>query len=324
MALATVVLIGNIVFLLRYLMNARLDEREFLNPQLFDDIKNDGGILADRNQFKYLIANTECRFESSNDPHPNFIIAVNSNPRAKEMRQTIRDSWGSYEKSAKTIFFLGVVDSEQIQEEIEAEYAEFGDIVQGNFIDHQRNLTIKHLMILNWSVVNCLNAKYLIKIDDNVFANVPAIGDFLAQNPLTKNFLMGTYHEPELCPREGDSKVTHEEYASDYYPAYAEGHSIIYSMDVAVMLCYKSNFVEFFWVEDVFITGILRSQINVDIEPSEKYILTRESLIDMRQTTLNLPTPMNFMFSLPNLIISDQIMLWDRTEWYRLGETNSV
>lgn len=322
--LATIALIGNIVFLLYYLLSSKLEENRFSYPQFFDYATDDGCILGNGIHFKYLISKSECKFDNSNDPHPNFLIAVNSNPGGKEMRQIIRDSWGNYVKSAKTVFFLGAVESDEMQNEIEAEAAEFGDIVQGNFTDHRRNLSIKHLMILKWCIENCFGVKYLVKIDDDVFANVPAIRDFLAINPLTTNFLMGTYHEPELCSREGDSKVTYEEYASDYYPAYVEGHSIIYSTDVAARLLSKSKLVEFFWVEDVFVTGILRSQINVDIESSKKYILIRESLTDMRQRTLNLPIPSNFMFSLPNLTISDQIMLWDRTEWYRLGEKNEI
>lgn len=321
--LAAIALIGNIIFLLHFFLSSKL-ENGFSVPQFFDFARDDGCILANGINFKYLISKSECKFDSSNGPHPNFVIAVNSNPGAKEMRQIIRDSWGNYGANAKTVFFLGAAGSDEIQNDIEAEAAEFGDIVQGNFTDHQRNLSIKHLLILKWCIENCFDAKYLVKIDDDVFANVPAIRDFLATNPLTTNFLMGICHEPELCPREGHSKVTYEEYASDYYPSHVEGHSIIYSIDVAARLLSKSKFVEFFWVEDVFVTGILRSQINVDIEPSEKYILTRESLFDMRRRTLNLPNPSNFMFSLPNLSISDQIMLWDRTEWYRLGENNEI
>lgn len=318
--LATLVLIANTVFLLRYLINSRLDDNGLLIPQFFDDINDDdSGILADRTDFKYLISKSGCKFKSSNDP--NFIIAVNSNPLSKKMRQTIRDSWANYGKNDQTIFFLGAVESDQIQKEIEAEDFEFGDIIQGNFIDNEHNLTYKHLMILKWSK-NCYDAKYLIKIDDDVFANVPAIGDFLTENPISTNFLMGAYHEPEHCPRDGNAKITYEEYASDYYPAYAEKHSVIYSIDVAAKLFYKSHLVNFFWVEDVFVTGILRSQINVDIESIDKYILTLNSLTDMRIRTLNLPSPTNFMFSLPNLTFQDQIMLWERTEWYRLSKNS--
>lgn len=319
------VLIANTAFLLRYLINSRLDDNGLLIPPFFDDINDDdNGILADKTNFKYLISKTGCKLKNSNDPqlHPNFLIAVNSNPLSKKMRQTIRDSWGNYGKNAQTIFFLGAVESDQVQKEIEAEDLEFGDIIQGNFIDNEYNLAYKHLMILKWSVEKCYGAKYLIKIDDHVFANVPAISDFLTDNLISTNFLMGAYRKPEQCPRDGNTKISYEEYASDYYPAYAERHSVIYSIDVAAKLFYKSHLVNFFWVEDVFVTGILRSQINVDIEPIDKYILTLDSLTDMRIRTLNLPSPTNFMFSLPNLTVQDQVVHWERTEWYRLGENS--
>lgn len=322
--MATIFLISNFVFLLQYLIKSKLDNDGFIIPEYFAKITDDGyGILADKTNFKYLISKSKCQFKNSNDSHPNILIAVNSNPIAKEMRQTIRDSWGSYDKNVQTLFFLAAVESDEIQKEIENENDEFGDIIQGNFIDNQRHSAYKHLMILKWCIENCLGAKYLIKIDDDVFANPPAIVDFLTANRQPMNFIMGAYHEPEHCPRNGASKVTYEEYASDYYPAYAETHSIIYSRDVAAKLFYKSHLVNFFWVEDVFITGILRSQINVDIESINKYILTMDSLIEMRQRSINLPKPTDFMFSMPNLTMQDQFMLWERTEWYRLGEKNT-
>lgn len=320
--LAVIILIINVVFLYQYLINSKFDENGFLIPKFFDDsfvvYDDDVGLLADKTSFKYLIPDCKCKFEGSN---PSIIIAINSNSLAKKMRQTIRDSWGKYDKNVQTIFFLGAVESDQIQKEIEDENKEFNDIVQGNFIDTQRNLGYKHLMIFKWCVENCSRLlKYVIKIDDDVFANVPAIVDFLAENKNSSNFLMGVYHSPELCPRLGDAKVTFEEYASDYYPAYAERHSIIYSIDVAAKLFYKSHLVEYFWVEDVYVTGILRSQINVEIEPSDKYILSAHSLAHMRERSVNLPNPTNFMFSPPNLTVQDQLLLWERTEWYRLGE----
>lgn len=315
--LVTLLLIANIVYLIQYLSKSRLDKNGFLVLNSVDKAHDVHGILGNKEDFKFLLLKSDCKFKIPNVDGPKFIIAVDSHPLAKEMRQAIRDSWGSYEKSAQTIFFLGTVESDQIQREIEVESREFNDIVQGNFIDSLHS-SYKHLMILKWYVENCSEAQYLIKIDDHVFANVPAIHDFLEKNPIKTSFLMGRYHEPERCPRIGTAKVTFEEYASDFYPAYAERYYIIYSKDVAQKLFYMSYMVIYFWVEDVFICGILRSLINIDIEPIDDYILTKESLDDMRVTTIHLPNPKNFMFSLPNIIVEDQHMLWERTEWYRI------
>lgn len=289
-------------------------------PQSSDETSKNPNTLLDSVNFKYLISISECKFLNKGDSKPFVIIAVNSNPTEKEMRQTIRDSWGHYAANVKTYFFLGRVHSDQIQQDVEAEDTEFGDIIQGNFIDNQRTFAYKHVMMLKWFSECCADAKYLIKMDDDVFANVPAINDFLRTNPIQTNLLMGKYQDPKLCPRNGTWAVSRVEYASDFYPTYAARHSIIYSRDVAIKLLNESNLVNFFWVEDVFVTGILRTQINIDITPLDKYILNETSLPEMKEASMNLPNPPNFMFSLPELTISDQLLIWERTEWYRLGE----
>lgn len=329
--LATVTLIGNIIFLAIYLKFYNLNNSPISRHEIpyaiydqpdsaFEYADEFDGKLLDMADFKYLISKSECHFDSSNEVIPNFIIAVNSNPLNKEMRQTIRDSWGNLEKNVHVLFFLGAVESEHTQNGIVAEDREFNDIIQGNFVDSRHNLAYKHVMMLKWFSENCATAKYLVKSDDDVFANVPAICDFLVENQNSTDFLMGDYREPEQCPRNGSWAVTYEEYASDFYPAYATRHAIIYSRDVVDRLFDESHLVNFFWVEDVFVTGLLRTQINVDIVPMRKYILTNNSLVDMRERTINLPDPPNFMFSLPQLTVHDQLLLWERTEWYRLGQ----
>lgn len=326
--LATVALIVNIIFLTAYLNVCNHNSKPFLlrsrSNELYDQFEYEeevDGALLDLPEFKYLISKSECNFDISDDIIPYFIIAVNSNPLNKEMRQTIRESWGSFAKYVQIFFFLGDAESGEIQRQIEMEDQEFSDIIQGNFVDCQHNLAYKHVMMLKWFTETCDTSKYLAKVDDDVFVNIPAIYDFLSENRNTSDFLMGDYHKPSKCPRNGTWAVTYEEYPSSFYPAYATRHSIIYSRDVVNKLFKESHLVKYFWVEDVFVTGILRIQTNIDISPISKYILTNESLSDMREKTINLPSPANFIFSMPQMTIHDQILLWERTEWYRMGET---
>ncbi len=47
----------------------------------------------------------------------------------------------------------------------------YGDLVQENFIDSYRNLTLKTLMGIRWASIHCSNAKFVVKIDDDVIIN---------------------------------------------------------------------------------------------------------------------------------------------------------
>lgn len=88
--------------------------------------------------------------------------------------------------------------------------------------------------------------------------DVPAINDFPSANLNSKSFLMGVDHEPEPCPRNGSRRVTRDEYASDFYPVFAERHSIIYSPDIASKLNSLSHLVNFFLGQRHFCNGISR------------------------------------------------------------------
>lgn len=69
------------------------------------------------------------------------------------------------------------------------------DIAQGNSLDTYRNLTYKTIMCLKYAKCHCKNAKYVLKVDDDLFVNVPQMISFLENDleplhPIIENFLM--------------------------------------------------------------------------------------------------------------------------------------
>ncbi len=74
-----------------------------------------------------------------------FLILVHSAPSNRELRDAIRETWGTVPE-AKTVFLLGRVPSPEAQAEIENEHLHYGDILQGSFLDSYRNMTYKHLL----------------------------------------------------------------------------------------------------------------------------------------------------------------------------------
>ena len=55
---------------------------------------------------------------------------------------------------------------------IDKEAEKFQDIVQGDFMDKQRNASLKGIMGLQWISEYCNKAKYTIKADDKALVNV--------------------------------------------------------------------------------------------------------------------------------------------------------
>jgi len=55
---------------------------------------------------------------------------------------------------------------------VDAEFARHGDLVQGNFVDSYKNLTLKAVMGLRWMSQYCSEAPFAIKTDDDTFLNI--------------------------------------------------------------------------------------------------------------------------------------------------------
>ena len=53
------------------------------------------------------------------------------------------------------------------------------DILQWDFMDTYNNLTIKSILALKWASTFCSNAKFVIKMDDDVFLNSVNLANFL-------------------------------------------------------------------------------------------------------------------------------------------------
>ena len=57
------------------------------------------------------------------------------------------------------------------QENVIAESKITDDIVVENFLDTYSNLTLKSIFMLKWLNDRCSNAKFVLKVDDDVFVN---------------------------------------------------------------------------------------------------------------------------------------------------------
>lgn len=73
-------------------------------------------------------------------------------------------------------------------------------------------------MLLKWFDANCPKVKYLVKLDDDVFMNIPNVFKFLTENENRNYSIMGYYRHPEAMQRYGKWKITRQQYYDDIYP----------------------------------------------------------------------------------------------------------
>jgi len=74
---------------------------------------------------------------------------------------------------------MGGVDGAEMQRLVQKEHDQYGDVVQGNFVDDYRNLTLKNVMGLKWVARYCPGADFFLKADDDTFIDIGQLKHFL-------------------------------------------------------------------------------------------------------------------------------------------------
>ncbi|XP_044766999.1 beta-1,3-galactosyltransferase 5-like [Coccinella septempunctata] len=199
---------------------------------------------------------------------PFLLILVHSAVGNFEKRRAIRETWGRGSNEAKVVFLLGSsVDSEMI-ERIRQESNSFSDLVIGSFLDTYRNLTYKHVMGLKYALYHCSSAVYVLKTDDDVFVNTPFfvehIKSTISPYGAEKLLMCNVWHGASVArSHRSRYRFSFKEFPYKRFPTYCSGWVVLYSPDVVFDLYTQAQQSQYFWVDDVFITGILAEKSNI-------------------------------------------------------------
>lgn len=101
----------------------------------------------------------------------------------------------------------------------------FRDIVKRDFVEHYRNMTIKHLTVLEWIMDYCSDVMYLVKVDDDVFVNVFQVLTFVETFQPPGFYCSRSQKSKTL--RTGKWKLTFKEYPRKTFPPYCMGYGYV-------------------------------------------------------------------------------------------------
>ncbi|KAJ6630899.1 Lactosylceramide 1,3-N-acetyl-beta-D-glucosaminyltransferase A [Pseudolycoriella hygida] len=173
------------------------------------------------------------------------------------------------------------------QKSIYDESDRFEDIIQGNFHEAYRNLTYKHVMGLRWAASECSFAKYIIKLDDDTVFDVFHLVNYLENIESTvvdvnAHLLAGYILDGKKPIRLQASKwyVTFEEYGEDIYPDYLSGWLYITNPQTARSLVAESQSQSYFWIDDTWVTGVLRQKRNISLTRLNKWFSANSQFLD--------------------------------------------
>ena len=109
---------------------------------------------------KYLMINPRM---CSDTDHVDVIIIVHTKPDHMDKRQRMRDSYAErsnyFPFQVRIAFLLGTTNDTKLARALWFEHVIYNDTVQGDFVDHYHNLSIKGAMGYKWISEHCSNAR---------------------------------------------------------------------------------------------------------------------------------------------------------------------
>ncbi|XP_008418009.1 beta-1,3-galactosyltransferase 2-like isoform X2 [Poecilia reticulata] len=203
-----------------------------------------------------------CRQES-----PFMVVMIPVAPQSKEARDIIRRTWGRENRVLGQLvsyfFLLGKSrignDAEPPDEQILNESKKHHDILQSNFLDSYKNLTIKTMVMLEWLSSHCPNTSYAMKIDSDTFLNVRNLVDMLLKAP-RHDYMTGLVARGAAVLRDPTSKwfLSPNVFPEDSYPPYALGVGYVLSLDLPKRILEASKKVQAVYIEDVYMGLCMR------------------------------------------------------------------
>ncbi|XP_078541360.1 beta-1,3-galactosyltransferase 2-like [Lissotriton helveticus] len=221
-------------------------------------------------RFPFLLnETTKC---STHDPF--LVLLIPSVPEDTATRDAIRMTWGNESLlpgiAVVRLFLLGIPSSHSVsaRNALLRESTTFRDIIQQHFLDTYNNLTLKTMMGMEWVARFCPNAKYVMKIDTDMFFNPELLVHRLLQpsHEVRKNYFTGLIVYKGTPERNTSSKwyMSKEIYRADLFPTYCSGTGYVLSGDVATKIFNIANLLKPLFVEDVFV-GLCLAKLRIRI-----------------------------------------------------------
>lgn len=213
------------------------------------------------NTIDYVHSSNICLYKK-----PKIVVLITSHVDHVSARNIIRTSYPKdlfQTFDAQLIFLLAKRKTGDSQ--VTDEFRQHNDIVQGNFDEDYRNLTFKHFMGLKWVTESCQSVKYVVKKDDDIVVNYYKLFEII--HKYKSNFeIMGHVINDMRAIRNRTNKwyVSHKEYEGETYPSFVSGWLYVATAG-AVSRILDHVYLPYFWIDDVYFTGILRAAANIKL-----------------------------------------------------------
>lgn len=194
-----------------------------------------------------------------------LLYLVTSQPQSSDMRQRIRNTFVNasffHPSIVAHVFLMGETSSPNFQLSLNQEQQQYGDIVQGNFMDIPENATYKGLMGMQWVAQFCPQAKYVMIINEDVFVDTDKLlHSFIpATKTIASERIMLCFFNPESpIPRVGPNAVSEQLFPGrTKIRPHCKGFAILTTPNVISSLLAAVVYVPLFHLDELYLYGIL-------------------------------------------------------------------
>ncbi|XP_031567623.1 beta-1,3-galactosyltransferase 5-like [Actinia tenebrosa] len=239
-------------------------------------------------------------------PDRNIYLAVAVNSAAtghkyRGLRKAIRETWGSSleytrNKIWKVFFVLAISENKTEHEMNLQEASRNNDVIIGNFTDNYESVVLKTFMSHYWVTTRFPSCRYVLKTDDDVYARVPRLLQWLERAGAPNRFYGGYVSVGFKTVRDPKNKwfISKSQYEKEYWPPFCHGAFHVLSTDILPQFF---NYTKFgrkpFHTDDTYL-GVVASELGIeaktlpgfDLRYHTEYIRPRSACDLITSTTM--------------------------------------
>ena len=201
-------------------------------------------------------------------------VIVKSAPGNIYKRRRTRLMFEPFKNHLNLVFLLGTFKNQSLLGELNFESTKYKDILQVSLEDGYKNLVYKVLASMQWIYENQLpNLQWIIMMDDDIHLEVSqllkASETWKPENTFICSSVFRNFPTTRTSKHSVNNKwaVSEQEWPMDKYPDYCIGWMYAFQPSLALQLALASRSTPKMFLEDVYITGILRERLGVKIQP---------------------------------------------------------
>ncbi len=199
------------------------------------------------------------------------LLGIVSSAENSFARAAVRNSWASItlkntNPEIRHIFLIGRSMNNSVNNMVKEENEIFNDILYGDFLDTYRNVTFKTVMLIQWFTQQCPHARFMVKVDDDVFLNTTGLLKVVTGKPSLEYkhwiCLWGCIKN-SYCVRDPTNKwfIPFRDYLYRTYPVYCLGAAYLISKDLVTSITPLTTSVPYIPIEDAYV-GICVDKLN--------------------------------------------------------------